>query len=47
MGDRTSAKIVPYFITLSTTLSVCSSINGEYFSNNPSSSLSDERRDSA
>ncbi len=47
IGDRTSAKIVPYFITSSTTLSVCSSIIGEYSSNNPSSSLSDERRDSA
>jgi len=44
--ELTSAKIVPYFMTLSTTLSVCASIIGEYWSNNPSSSLSDERRDS-
>ena len=46
-GDLTSAKMAPYLITLSTTLSVWASIIGEYFSNNPSSSLSDERRDSA
>src|SRR6267154_539739 len=47
IGELTSAKIAPYLITLSITLSVCSSIIGEYFSSNPSSSLSDERRDSA
>jgi hypothetical protein len=47
MGEPTSAKTVPYLITLSTTLSVDASIIGEYPSNNPSSSLIDERRDSA
>ena len=47
IGERTSAKTAPYFIALSTTLSVDASIVGEYFSNNSSSSLSDERRDSA
>ena len=46
IGERTSAKTAPYFITLSTTLSVDAPIIGEYFSNNSSSSLSDERRDS-
>jgi len=47
VGELTSAKTAPYLINLSTTLSVGASIIGEYFSNNPSSSLSDNRRDSA
>ena len=47
MGELTAAKTAPYLTTLSTTLSVGSSIIGEYVFNNPSSSLSDERRDSA
>jgi hypothetical protein len=47
IGGPTSAKTVPYLITLSITLSVDVSIIGEYPSNNPSSSLIDERRDSA
>ena len=47
MGELTSAKTVPYFMILSTILSVGASIIGENFSNSPSSSLSDERRDSA
>ena len=43
----TSAKAAPYLMALSTTLSVGPSIIGGYPSNNPSSSLSDERIDSA
>jgi len=47
IGELTSAKRVPCLITLSTTLSDGVFIIGEYFSNNPSSSLSEERRNSA
>jgi len=43
----TSARAAPYLMALSTTLSVGPSIIGEYPSNNLSSSLSDERIDSA
>jgi len=43
----TSAKTAPILMALSTALSVGPSIIGEYPSNNPSSSLSDERIDSA
>ena len=44
MGRLTSAKIAPYFITLSTDFSVDPLISGEYSFSNPSSSWSDERR---
>ena len=46
-GELTSAKTVPYLIALSTTLSVDASIIGECCFSNPSSSLSNECRDSA
>ena len=45
--ELTSAKTAPYLMALSTTLSIGPSIIGEYPSNNPSSSLSDDRIDSA
>lgn len=47
IGDLTSANAAPYRITLSKALSVDSFIKGEYFSNNPSSSWSNERKYSA
>jgi len=47
IGERTSANAAPVLITISKVLSVDPLINGEYFSNNPSSSWSVERRDSA
>jgi len=43
VGGLTSAKTVPYLMALSTVLSVCPSIIGEYVSSIPSSSLRDER----
>ena len=43
----TSANAAPYLITVSQALSVDPLISGEYFSNRPSSSWSDERRDFA
>ena len=46
-GELTSAKTLPYLMTLSTTLSVGASINGECSFNSPSSSLSNKCRDSA
>jgi len=45
MGEPTSANTPPYLITVSKALSVDPFINGEYSFNNPSSSWSDERRD--
>jgi hypothetical protein len=47
MGELTSANTTPYAITLSKTFSFDPLISGGYLSNNPSSSWSDERRDSA
>ena len=44
MRELTSAKTVPYLITVSTDFSVDPLISGEYSFNNPSSSWSDERR---
>ena len=47
MEVLTPAKTAPYLITLSTDFSMDPVISGEYFSSNPSSSWSDERRASA
>jgi len=47
IGERTSANAAPYLINLSKVLSIDGFINGEYFSNNPSSSWSVERRNPA
>jgi hypothetical protein len=47
MRGLTWANIAPILIAPSTTLSTVSDISGENFSNNPSSSWSDRRRDSA
>ena len=44
VGRPTSAKTASYLIALSTTFSVDLVMSGEYPSNNPSSSRSDERR---
>jgi len=46
-GKLTSAKTAPYLRALSTNFSVLAPIIGEYFVNNPWSTLSDERRSSA
>ena len=46
-AELTSASTTPYFMTVSKALSVGPLISGEYFSNRPSSSWSDERRDFA
>ena len=47
LGELTSAKTAPYLMALSTILSVDAPIIGDCFVNNPSSSLSNECRDSA